>query len=55
MKKKTKKKKERKKERKKKNYIFTVVLSSADCKARLMVSGGVSQGEIISNIDASEK
>ena len=55
MKKKKLKKEKRKKERKKKNYIFTVVLSSADRKARLMVSGGVSQGEIISNIDASEK
>lgn len=40
----------------KKPYIFIIVLSSADGKACLMVSEGLSQGfEIISNIDASEK
>lgn len=41
--------------KKRKNYNFTVVLSSANHKARLMVSGDVSQGEIISSVDASEK
>lgn len=41
---------------KKNSYISIVVLSTDDCKACLMVSGGLSQGfEIISNIDASEK
>lgn len=41
---------------KKNPYIFIIVLSSADRKACLMVSGGLSLGfEIISNIDAFGK